>query len=332
MKEQICFVLLLIIISQPLTCTVESEKDSADIYISAESFYYANNQRYTITGELPLKESDIRPWNFGIFLGVTTGFMVGQHIVQVNTIWDEKAEFKFLEDGEYALWADKAGHFFGTFLTSYVFKEGFLQAGLSYETSMILGSLMGLSYTTYVEIMDGYGAKWGFSPSDMYLNIAGAAFHIGQYYVPFLQNFTPKFMYFPAPWHGDRHRVPSDMFIDDYSSHTLWLSVNVHNLLPDNLQNYWPPWLELSFGYAVRNLCSPGFNCDPNISDPVSDIAWGNQKYIIALDYNLVQLLPDGPNFWNWFRQSLNYFKLPSPAVEFGSGEARFYLIYPFKL
>lgn len=258
--------------------------------------------------------------------------MVGQHIVQSNTIWNERSEFKFREDGEYALWADKAGHFFGTYLSSYFFTEGFLQAGLSYDASNIWGTILGLSYTTYVEIMDGYGEKWGFSPSDFYMDIAGAAFYLGQHYVPFLQNFTPKFTYVPANWHGNKKRVPSDMFIDDYSSHTLWLSVNVHNLLPRDMQDYWPSWLELSFGYAVRNLCAPGYDCDPSVSYPVSDVAWGNQRYIIALDYNLVELLPDGSNFWNWFRQSINLFKLPSPAVEFGRGGTRFYLLYPFKL
>lgn len=303
-------------------------------HIEKEDFRYANMQRYTLTGELPLKQTKIKPLNFAVFVGFTTGFMASQHIIQVNTIWEETVEFKFQEDGQYALWADKAGHFFGTFLTSYLFTEGFLQAGLSHDASKIWGTVMGLSYSTYVEIMDGFGAKWGFSPSDFYLDIAGAAFHLGQHYVPFLQNFTPKFMYFPANWHGNYRRVPSDIFIDDYSSHTLWLSVNVHNMLPKNLKDYWPEWLELSFGYAARNLCSPGgeYNCDPSISYPASDVAWGNQRYIIALDYNLVKLLPDGPNFWNWFRQSLNYFKLPSPAIEFGQGGTEFYLVYPFRL
>lgn len=332
MKRVIYFILLVILNFFPNN-SFSTEQDDT-LHISKDEFMYANMQRYTLTGELPLKKTDIKPWNFGLFVGFSGGFMIAQHIYQVNTIWEEQAEFKVQEDGQYALWADKAGHFFGTFLTSYFFTEGFLQAGLSKDAAKIWGTVMGLSYTTYVEIMDGYGERWGFSPSDFYLDIAGATFHLAQNYSPFLQNFTPKFTYFPAPWHGDKHRVPSDIFIDDYSSHTLWLSVNVHNLLPENLQNYWPQWLELSFGYAVRNLCSPGgeFGCNPDISYPASDVAWGNQKYILALDYNLVLLLPDGPNFWNWFKQSLNYFKLPSPAVEFSREGTQFYLIYPFKL
>ena len=120
------------------------------------------------------------------------------------------------------------------------------------------------------------------------------------------------------------------MLIDDYSSQTYWLSINMHNILPEPAKDYWPTWLELSVGYAARNLCHN--NCDPIYSPHVLDQVYGRRKIIIALDYDMVALLPDGCNTWNVVKQYLNYFKFPSPAVEFDleGGSTKFMLLYPF--
>ncbi|MEZ4723645.1 MAG: DUF2279 domain-containing protein [Candidatus Kapaibacterium sp.] len=298
--------------------------------IDSTEFYYANTKRYSLSGELPNLETKI---NVPYFIGITAttaAFMVSQHIYQSNTIWKDKAEFKIIEDGQYALYADKAGHIFGGYIMSYAYTEFLSSAGISWELSNILGASIGLTYQTYIEVLDGYGSNFGFSPSDFYADIFGASFFLAQHYVPFLQNFTPKFMYIPADAHGERKRRPHFAFIDDYSSHTMWMSVNVHNILGEEYNQYWPKWLQLSFGYAVRNLCDPN---DPNFdctdSYAVNGIVHGDRKFIIALDYNLAELIPEVGAPFDWFVQSLNYVKFPSPAIEFGE-ETKFMLVYPF--
>ncbi len=309
--------------------TINSDEDS-DIYLSPEEFVYAGKRRYTFNGELPLKESSIRPLNFGIVAGAATSFMVAQHLYQLSNIWKDKTEFRIIEDGPYGLYADKVGHCYGAYLNSYIYSELLMWSGLSWDMSVLTGTLIGLSYQTYVEIMDGYGKNWGFSPSDMYSDIGGALLSLGQHYIPFMQNFQMKFMYFPADWHSELKRKPSEMFIDDYSSQTFFVSIDIYNILPENLKKYWIPWLQLSIGYAARNLCSPGYDCDLSKSKPYYDnYVYGSPRYIIALDYDLVRLLPEGAGFWNWLRQSLNYIKLPSPAIEFGE-TTRVFLLYPF--
>jgi len=301
-----------------------------DNKIDFSDFYWADSKKYSLNGALPNLENDI---NTAYFLGlstVTVGFMAAQHIYQANTIWKDQAEFKILEDGQYALYADKAGHVFGGYFMSYMYTELFSSTGISWELSNILGATIGLTYQTYVEVLDGYGSNFGFSPSDMYANIFGAGFFLAQHYVPFLQNFTPKFMYIPADAHGQMKRQPHFAFIDDYSSHTLWMSVNVHNLLPEDYNQYWPKWLQLSFGYAVRNLCDPlDPNSDCSKSFPATETVYGDRKFVIALDYNLVEIIPEVGAPFDWFVQSLNYIKLPSPAIEFGE-QTKFMLIYPF--
>ncbi len=308
--------------------------DTNDLYIPQSEFYFADNPRTTFTGILPYKETHIRPLNFSIFAGATITYMTIQHIIQKNSIWSETGEFRFIEDGNYALYIDKVGHTYGAYLSSYCFTEMFLWSGFGYDLSYVLGSSFGVLYTLYVEIMDGFAAGWGFSPSDFYSNVVGSTFSLVQHYVPFLQNFNYKFAYIPANWHGELPREPHSFFIDDYSSHTFYMSANIHNMLPKDLKKYWPDWLQLTFGVAVRNLCdlqNPALNCDITRGDVYDGHIVASPRYIIGLDYDLVKILPDGSPFWNWVKQTLNYVKLPAPAIEFGP-ETRFYLMYPFKI
>lgn len=314
-----------------MSFSVLCSKENKELkYIDSLDFYYANSKRYSITGDLPLAETSTDVYKIGIFSAVNIGIFTAQHIAQKNTIWADGAKFRIIEDGNYALYADKGGHIIGAYLTSKLYADMFSEIGINWELSNILGSAMGIAYSGYIEIMDGYGENFGFSPSDMYANIFGSSFFLLQYYVPFLQNFTPKFTYIPADWHGDNRRQPHFAFIDDYSSHTMWMSLNVNNILPNQYKKYWPKWLQLSFGFAVRNLCdpsNPNFDCaNSRIYD--SNVA-GNPKFILALDYNLVEIFPEMGAPFDWIIQSLNVIKFPAPAIEFGE-TTQFKLLYPF--
>ena len=308
--------------------------DDSSAFILQNEFMYADNPKYTITGNLPLKNTHIKPLNTAIVGATSIGIFVIQHELQQNTIWKRVGEFHITEDIQYALWIDKFGHFYGGYLIGYVFNEALLTCGFSNDLSTILGGILGLSYQTYVEVLDGMSVDWGFSPSDFYADIAGSAFYVAQKYVPFLQNFTPKFSYVNPQWLGEKDRNPHDSFIDNYSAQNFWMSINIRNIFGGAIKQYIPDWMQVSVGYAAYSLCNPGSGlCDPNISTPINDNVWGNRKIIIALDYDLVKLLPDGPPAWNWFKQTLNYFKFPAPAIEFGfEGKTKFYFLYPFKI
>lgn len=284
-------------------------------YIPLSEFTIAGTPRYTIDNSPPMKCNKLKPLTT-VGIGATYfGILTALHIYQVNTIWNENTKFRIVEDFEQDFMADKCGHFWGTYFNGYCSAEALIGAGFSVETATIVGGLMGLLYQGYVEVMDGFGKNWGFSPSDMYADIAGFGYYLAQYYVPFLQNFTFKATYFPASWYNEKPRREASMFIDDYSSWTWWLSAKMCNLTPASWK--WPRWLDLAFGYAARDL-----HLDP-------DGYKGKLRFSLALDYNIVELLPDGGNFFNWLKQSFNYFKFPAPAIEFGEG-VRFRLFYPF--
>lgn len=300
-------------------------------YVPDSIFRFANQPRYTITGELPYQKSNPKLVNIITLTGLFAGIFYVQHSLQQSDVWKETGPFHIQEDIQYALWVDKFGHLYGGYSTSYLFTEAFITSGFGWEISNILGSLMGLGYMTYIEILDGYSKGFGFSPTDYYFDIIGSGFFLAQYYFPVLQNFNPKFMYVNPKWLGEKDRTPHESFIDNYSAQTFWISVNIQNLFGGLVAKYVPEWLELSIGYAAYSLCYPPLgNCDPRVTEPVSSDAWGNRKLIISIDYNLVKLLGDGPPFWNWFKQSLKLFKLPAPAIEIGK-TTKFYFIYPFK-
>lgn len=311
-------------------------KDSSG-YVPWAEFFYADQQRFTFNGDLALTESKIKPLNTALIFGTYSVIFYVQHKMQQNTIWKNVGTFNFQEDIQYSLWVDKFGHFYGGYSTSYLLSEMLQLSGFSWETSTILGSALGLSYMTYIEVLDGLSVGWGFSPSDFYADVAGSAFYVAQYYFPFLQNFSPKFEYVNPKWLGEKDRLPHDTFIDNYSCQTFWLSINIRNLFGGKVREYTPKWLNLAVGYAAYSLSgwdwqNQKYYYPSNISHPVNPDAAGNRKLIIALDYDLVKMLPDGPPFWNWMKQSLNLFKLPSPAVEFGfEGKTKIYLLYPFQ-
>ncbi len=310
-------------------------KDSVE-RMSSHDFMIANSPRTRITGGLPPLETR-NPWLRTSIVAASVGTLIaGQHIIQSKTIWKNKSSFKFLEDGGYALWSDKIGHFYASYFSSYLFAESLLAADFDYDDAYFGGAAMGFAYLTYIELMDGFGDNFGFSPGDFYYNVAGSIFYLSHYYFPYLQNITPKFVYIPAPWHGELERKGAIFAIDDYSSQTYWLSFNIYNMLPA-IQDYWPSWLELSLGYATRNLSdepAPKGYSNREYKGIVDYKLYGSPRIILALDYNLKQLIgkTDYP-LLNWLAQTLDYVKLPSPAVEFEiNGKTRFYLLYPFPL
>ena len=301
------------------------ENTDADVSIPIEKFRYAGDQRFTIDGSLPLKESKIKPLNTIILGTIVTGGLVGLHIMMQNAWWkNSRGGFHFEEDFVSALQVDKAGHSYVAYLSSYAANEALLTSGFSYDASAIIGSAMGLGFETMIEIEDGFSKDWGFSPSDFYFDLAGATFFLAQHYVPALQNITPKWTYFPTEWTGQPVLNRPRNIGDDYNSSAFWWSINVHNILPDNFKNFWPKWLNIALGYGGNAIDA---NPDPN--GPPDQLSV--RRYMIALDYNMVQLLPDGCPFWNWCKQTMNIFKFPAPTIEFSKTGTRFYLMYPFR-
>lgn len=285
--------------------------------IAHSDFYYAGTKRYTISGNPPNSVTHINPLHASIVGGITVLTGIYLHINQSAAWWDGKGRsFYFYDDWDDILFADKFGHFFGAYAISYVGREAFVYAGFSWDQSILFGTILGIISQTYVEFKDGYAEKTGFSVSDFGADIAGAAYFCLRHFIPFLQNFSPKWQYAPARIIGVPPHTTTQTFLDNYNCTTAWWLVDVHNLIRGRQDSFWPKWLNIGFGYGVSGYYT-------------TDIY---SRFVIGIDYNLVELLPDGVPFWNWLKQSFNLIKLPAPAFEFSRYGVKFKLLYPFTI
>jgi len=285
--------------------------------VNENDFIYAGTKRFTLTGDLPNLSTDLNPLHTSVTVLVVGATAIALHNNQSVAWWDGKGRNFFIrEDGDYALYADKLGHFMGGYFTAYCAREAFVFSGFSWEQSILLGSIFGLVTQTYIEFKDGYAENTGFSPSDFTADFAGVTYFYLQHYIPFLQNFSPKWQYTPPEMIGVTPTARTQTFLDNYNSTTAWISVHVRNLFWGDQESFWPKWLNIGFGYGINGYYTTSLS----------------SRFVIGIDYNLVELLPDWFPLWNWLKQTLNGIKLPAPALEFSKEGTQFKLLYPFTI
>jgi hypothetical protein len=229
-------------------------------------------------------------------LGIT---ITGIHLYQMNAWWkDQRGPFHVVQDNTYALNVDKAGHFLGGAFSAFVGQKSLEWSGVSRNPSVIWGSVLGAMFELYVEVEDGFARDWGFSPGDAYGDIIGAAWMAGREFIPYMEHFQPKFSYFPsAKMRSGEHKGNA---LDDYEGQTYWMGIQVHGLLPECLKPYWPEWLGIAVGLAVRGM-------ETN-KEPERDV-------VISLDYDLTKIIPAKSWLMKTFVEALNFLHFPAPAI-----------------
>ena len=88
-------------------------------------------------------------------------------------------------------------------------------------------------------------------------NILGAGYPLAQHYIPWLNSFTPKGSYAASPDKVIASQQELPGFLEDHEGQKFWMGITVHDLLPKDLQEYWPPIIGLAAGYTVRGLNTP---------------------------------------------------------------------------
>lgn len=246
------------------------------------------------------------------FGGVLLASGVYLHIYQSKAWWAEKdKKFRVVNDWDYALWIDKAGHFYATNLMAHGITSAFDASGFDPESGYLYGGLTALAYELFIEYEDGYGKDWGFSPGDAVFDALGAAFYISQYYYPFMNNFQPRWSYYPSEkFREGKHK--GGIIIDDYEGQKYWMSFRVNNVLPKSVEKYWPDFLCMAIGIGVRDL--------DGVGGGIRDLYLG-----FDFDFNELPLYGD---YWQFVKNTLNYFHLPMPGVRFGKDAAFFIFCY----
>lgn len=288
--------------------------------ITQEEYMDAGHPRYTMTGKLPYRETYIQTGTLTAFGGALLG--LAGVITLYQQAWypdSTKGPFNFQVDWSYAKEFDKVGHAFGGWMSSYCSYEAFIASGLSKEDAAFWGTMGGLFFQTMIEVQDGFHTNYGFDWTDQLGNMVGAGYFYAQRKIPFLQNFDPKWSVGPTGRDSAREaaQIRSRLIVDDYDRQDMWLSVKMHNLLPEDLKPFWPKWLQLALGAGARDVELIGYR--------------PYRVLHLSLDYNLVELLPDLGPFGNWLVQGLNAFHLPAPALRLWPS-VKFELLYPFHL
>jgi hypothetical protein len=250
----------------------------------------------------PIEKSNINYIKVGAITGVTAGAFWWLHDYQANAWWkDQRGKFHFAEDWDYALSADKLGHFFDGALIQTLYQGAFEWAGFKKTTAMWIGVGFSIACLTDTEIEDGFATSWGFSGGDELANVTGALYPVAQHYWDPLKNFKFKWSYFPSE--ELRNGAKNGVFLDDYSGQTMWLSIDVNNMLPKNAKKFWPEIIDIVFGYGV---------------DYYSDFSKRYPNWYVGLDLNWEKIIPGNSKFMLWFKNVINHFRFfPLPVMRF---------------
>lgn len=260
-----------------LVCNLSFAQDEKSFVSNDEHYSFSNDSGWNITyrqleqskpsfklNSYNLSNLEFDPLkkeiNYPILTGlgaIYLGAGIGVHIYQRNAWWkDNRTSFHFRTDWPYALWADKIGHFYAATLLVHAFSAGLEAADVQSEQAMIYGTAAGLAFQYYVEIEDGFGKQWGFSPGDAIANTLGAGYALAQYYYPYLQNFQFKYSYYPSE--KMRNGTHKGNVFDDYEGQKYWLSFRMKEILPGSVSDIWPSFLNIAVGYGVNNLDGAG--------------------------------------------------------------------------
>lgn len=250
-----------------------------------------------------------------IISGTLATAILVTHLYQQSGWWaDNRAPFHFQEDLLYGMNVDKFGHMYAGAMLAFIGRKSLEWANVPETPALFFGSGASLLFQTYVEIEDGFSA-WGFDRVDFTSDVAGAAWPIAQHYIAPLQSIDLKLSYHSSDLLGNPGGIgfkgQKHLVIDDYEGQTLWMSVKVHNILPDAAKPYWPDFLCLALGYGARDIANPS----------------PYRIYFLALDLDMTKIIPPKTSFLKTLGEALNLIHMPLPAVQF-SPYAIWYGVY----
>jgi uncharacterized protein YfiM (DUF2279 family) len=252
----------------------------------------------------------------GLYLSETGIVALG--LIGLNALWYNdypRSSFHTLDDLQEWLQMDKIGHVFSSYQLSRIGYESMAWTGANEKQRYLNGALLGLSFLTAVEVMDGFSAEWGFSWSDMTANTFGYGLFTGQQLLWNEQRIALKFSFHQTKFAVERPDKLGENLIQevfkDYNGQTYWLSANLKSFFKtSNI----PAWLNLALGYGAEGMLT-------GISDLNKTQIFDNQRYrqfYVSLDIDLTRIKTNSNALKTLF-SALNIVKIPLPTIEFST-------------
>ena len=256
---------------------------------------------------------------WGRFAGVTTAMAAsytGIFLYEKSQWWDGQGSgFHFDSHLNYARNFDKISHFYAGEVQALINTRALEWSGVPHGNAALWGSITSLAAQTHVEIHDGFSRSWGFDWYDQAANTLGAAWFYAHDRVPTLRRFDVRWSYYPSNvWldNLEARQEEGNMFADDYSGHSYWMSMRVHDLLPGAAGRLWPEALHVSFGASLHDWTDETWSDWQNGRGPDPD---AYVAYYVSLDLDWRKIIPRD----SWLGRStgdfLNRFHLPFPAI-----------------
>ena len=199
-----------------------------------------------------------------------------------------------------AIAADPSSHLhaFGSYQMARVLTARNCVSPAAQRRSALRGAAMSLAIGTAKEISDG--VYNGFSPTDLAVDAVGAGYLVAQAYLPVLRHVTPTFSVAPGAVVSPKGPTAA---LTDYANQTLWLSANMHELLPASVSRAWPSAVRMSMGRRAYSGGAPS-------------------EYVLGLDLDAAQLPGSNPA-WVRIKQVMHNVRLPGPALVMGANGKR---------
>jgi len=266
----------------------------------------------------------------GFFNSKRTASVVGIEIigytgamVMLNNLWYKdypRSSFHWFDDNQQWLQMDKMGHAMTSYYIGVVGIRALRWSGLSERKSVIYGGILGLSFLTSIEVLDGLSAEWGASSGDMLANISGAGLLIAQELLWKEQRMMLKFSVHNSLYAQYRPNVLGESWnerlLKDYNGQTYWLSINLKSF--GGKESYVPSWLNLAFGYSADGMTGGSQNyLYDNDENPIPEFE-RQRQFFLSLDIDLTRIKTKS-TFVNTLFGAFGFIKIPMPTYEYGT-------------
>lgn len=283
--------------------------------------YSISQSRFFSNAEKPSKK---RMW---IASGLASYVEIGS-LTALYQVWyaqNSNSSFHFFDD--FGNWGnvDKYGHSYSAYQFSRTCTELYKWTGMSQKKSAVIGSSIGLGYQTTLEIFDGFSSGYGFSWGDVLFNLLGTGIFLGQELTLKQQLCLPKFSYLPTTYASIRPSAlgsnHAQRLLKDYNGQTYWLSFSP-SIFSKN--NQFPKWLCVSIGYGIDGRI---VGDQTNYTDQNGISYYSKAEYYLSLDLDLKKI-PVKNKTIKKILSSLNYLKIPAPAISIRGKQLKIYPIY----